>query len=177
MENLQRLEKHFVEELAEQRVSTQQRHAQEMQALMESNEQQLTDQRQVRVQHEKGVAAVLSALSTELRAVEAMEQKAREECRHVQQTMEAALRYEREERAKKGKEEFDSAVNHAIEKRKLEAAMQDLTPDQRACISLCLAGGWSHGEAAEALDMPVGTIKSHIKRGRARLLAVLGGDS
>ncbi|QNL18511.1 RNA polymerase sigma factor [Hyphobacterium sp. CCMP332] len=59
----------------------------------------------------------------------------------------------------------------------LEAAMQDLTPDQRACISLCLAGGWSHGEAAEALDMPVGTIKSHIKRGRARLLAVLGGDS
>jgi len=59
----------------------------------------------------------------------------------------------------------------------LEAAMQELTPDQRACIALCLAGGWSHGEASEALDMPVGTIKSHIKRGRARLLAALGGDS
>lgn len=59
----------------------------------------------------------------------------------------------------------------------LEAAMQELTPDQRACISLCLAGGWSHGEAAAALDMPAGTIKSHIKRGRARLLAALGGDT
>jgi len=56
----------------------------------------------------------------------------------------------------------------------LEAAMQALTADQRAAISLCLAGGWSHGEAAQALDMPTGTIKSHIKRGRAKLLAVLG---
>lgn len=59
----------------------------------------------------------------------------------------------------------------------LETAMQELTPDQRACVSLCLAGGWSHGDAAQALDMPVGTIKSHIKRGRARLLAALGGDT
>lgn len=56
----------------------------------------------------------------------------------------------------------------------LETAMQALSPDQRAAISLCLAGGWSHGEAAQALDMPTGTIKSHIKRGRAKLLAVLG---
>jgi RNA polymerase sigma-70 factor (ECF subfamily) len=59
----------------------------------------------------------------------------------------------------------------------LEAAMRSLTPDQRACVSLCLAGGWSHGDAAQALDMPVGTVKSHIKRGRARLLAALGGDA
>jgi len=59
----------------------------------------------------------------------------------------------------------------------LEAAMKELTPDQRACISLCLAGGWSHGEASEVLDMPAGTIKSHIKRGRAKLLAALGGDA
>lgn len=59
----------------------------------------------------------------------------------------------------------------------LETAMQELTPDQRACVSLCLAGGWSHGEAAVALDMPPGTIKSHIRRGRAKLLAALGGDA
>ena len=63
---------------------------------------------------------------------------------------------------------------NADEKLALEAAMQELSPDQRAVISLCLAGGWSHGEAAEVLDMPVGTIKSHIKRGRIKLLAALG---
>lgn len=59
----------------------------------------------------------------------------------------------------------------------LETAMQELTPDQRACVSLCLAGDWSHGDAAQVLDMPAGTVKSHIKRGRARLLAALGGDT
>ncbi|WP_420432895.1 RNA polymerase sigma factor [Hyphobacterium sp.] len=59
----------------------------------------------------------------------------------------------------------------------LERAITELTADQRACIALCLAGSWSHAEAAEVLDMPVGTIKSHIKRGRAKLLAALGGDA
>ncbi|WP_421786988.1 RNA polymerase sigma factor [Hyphobacterium sp.] len=59
----------------------------------------------------------------------------------------------------------------------LEDAMAALTADQRACIALCLAGSWSHAEAAAALDMPVGTIKSHIKRGRAKLLAALGDET
>jgi RNA polymerase sigma factor (sigma-70 family) len=56
----------------------------------------------------------------------------------------------------------------------LEAAMAQLPDDQRAAIVLCLAQDWSHGEAAQALDLPLGTIKSHVARGRDRLLAVLG---
>ena len=59
----------------------------------------------------------------------------------------------------------------------LEAAMNDLTADQRACVALCLGQGWSHGEAAQALNMPLGTVKSHVTRGRERLLAVLGEAS
>lgn len=55
------------------------------------------------------------------------------------------------------------------------AAMAGLAPDVRACIALCLADGWSHGEAAEALGLPLGTVKSHVARGRARLLKALGG--
>tara|TARA_R110000868_G_scaffold104578_11_gene288238 strand:- start:2646 stop:3197 length:552 start_codon:yes stop_codon:yes gene_type:complete len=57
----------------------------------------------------------------------------------------------------------------------LTAAMAALPEDVRACVALCLAEGWSHGEAALALDLPLGTVKSHIARGRARLLAALGG--
>lgn len=57
----------------------------------------------------------------------------------------------------------------------LEAAMADLPPDQRACVALCLAADFSHAEAAEALGMPLGTVKSHVTRGRARLLQSLGG--
>lgn len=56
----------------------------------------------------------------------------------------------------------------------LEAAMADLPPDQRACVALCLAADFSHAEAAEALDLPLGTVKSHVTRGRARLLSALG---
>lgn len=55
------------------------------------------------------------------------------------------------------------------------AAMAELAPDVRACIALCLADGWSHGEAATALGLPLGTVKSHVARGRARLLKALGG--
>lgn len=56
----------------------------------------------------------------------------------------------------------------------LERAMGGLPADQRACVALCLAADFSHAEAAEALDMPLGTVKSHVQRGRARLLQALG---
>jgi RNA polymerase sigma factor (sigma-70 family) len=56
----------------------------------------------------------------------------------------------------------------------LEAAMAELPAEQRACVALCLAADFSHAEAAEALDMPLGTVKSHISRGRARLMQALG---
>ena len=56
----------------------------------------------------------------------------------------------------------------------LEAAMAELPADQRACVALCLAADFSHAEAAEALALPLGTVKSHVTRGRARLLSMLG---
>jgi len=56
----------------------------------------------------------------------------------------------------------------------LERVLSDLGPEQRAAVLLCLAEGWTHPEAAEALGLPLGTIKSHVSRGRARLLAELG---
>ena len=56
----------------------------------------------------------------------------------------------------------------------LEAAMAQLPDDQRAAVALCMAQGWSHGDAADALGLPLGTIKSHVARGRDKLLSVLG---
>jgi RNA polymerase sigma-70 factor (ECF subfamily) len=58
----------------------------------------------------------------------------------------------------------------------LETAMAALSPDQRACVALCLADGFSHPEAAGILRLPLGTVKSHVTRGRARLLAALTGE-
>ncbi len=56
----------------------------------------------------------------------------------------------------------------------LEQAMALLSHDQRAAVMLCLGCGLSHAEAAEVLDMPLGTVKSHVLRGRARLRESLG---
>lgn len=56
----------------------------------------------------------------------------------------------------------------------LEAAMAELPAEQRACVALCLAAEFSHAEAAQALGLPLGTVKSHVSRGRVRLLQALG---
>ena len=58
----------------------------------------------------------------------------------------------------------------------MAGAMAELAPDVRACVALCLADGFSHGEAAGVLGLPLGTVKSHVARGRARLLKALGGS-
>jgi RNA polymerase sigma-70 factor (ECF subfamily) len=55
----------------------------------------------------------------------------------------------------------------------LAKAMATLPEDQRAAVALCLGEGFSHGEAAEALNLPLGTVKSHITRGREKLLSIL----
>ena len=78
-------------------------------------------------------------------------------------------------RASRYEEDRDETIDAAPEdKLALERAMADLPPEQRACVALCLAADFSHAEAAEALDMPLGTVKSHVSRGRARLLQALG---
>jgi RNA polymerase sigma-70 factor (ECF subfamily) len=55
----------------------------------------------------------------------------------------------------------------------LERALADLPEAQRAAVTLCLGVGLSHEEAAAALATPLGTVKSHVARGRERLQAVL----
>jgi RNA polymerase sigma factor (sigma-70 family) len=59
----------------------------------------------------------------------------------------------------------------------LHQALALLPSDQRAAVMLCLGCGLSHSETAEALDMPLGTVKSHVLRGRTRLREVLGEES
>lgn len=53
-------------------------------------------------------------------------------------------------------------------------ALAQLAPEQRAAVALCLGAEFSHAEAAEALGLPLGTVKSHVQRGRAKLLQSFG---
>jgi RNA polymerase sigma factor (sigma-70 family) len=56
----------------------------------------------------------------------------------------------------------------------LAKALSALPPEQRAAALLCLACEFSHTEAAQALMMPLGTVKSHVARAREKLQTVLG---
>jgi RNA polymerase sigma factor (sigma-70 family) len=53
----------------------------------------------------------------------------------------------------------------------LDEALRALSPPERVCVSLCYGGGLSHVEAALALNAPLGTVKSHVKRGLDKLRA------
>lgn len=56
-------------------------------------------------------------------------------------------------------------------------ALATLPRAQRAAIVLSFGCGLTHPEAAETLGLPLGTVKSHILRGRDRLRAALGDKS
>jgi RNA polymerase sigma-70 factor (ECF subfamily) len=71
-------------------------------------------------------------------------------------------------------DEFTVAPDSTPERLALRRAMDALPADQRAVLALCLGQEFTHQEAAEALNLPLGTVKSHIARGRARLHAALG---
>ncbi|MFN3834747.1 MAG: RNA polymerase sigma factor [Glycocaulis sp.] len=51
----------------------------------------------------------------------------------------------------------------------LDRALAGLGAEERACVVLCYASGLSHSEASEVTGLPLGTVKSHVNRGRARL--------
>lgn len=55
----------------------------------------------------------------------------------------------------------------------LQRALQTLDTPERAAVLLCDACGMSHSEAAEAMDAPLGSVKTYVKRGRAKLQAAL----
>lgn len=57
----------------------------------------------------------------------------------------------------------------------LERAMALLSDGERAAIAACYYADLSHEEAALALGIPVGTVKTHILRGKAKLKARLAG--
>lgn len=67
----------------------------------------------------------------------------------------------------------DTAESPAGMKMDIEQAMNSLTPEQRAAVMLCLSYGMSHSEAAKALGQPLGTVKSHVARGKHKLRAFL----
>jgi RNA polymerase sigma-70 factor (ECF subfamily) len=59
----------------------------------------------------------------------------------------------------------------------LDHALQSLSVAERLCVTLCHGAGCSHSEIAAQLDVPIGTVKSHIRRGLYKLKTRLDADT
>lgn len=62
-------------------------------------------------------------------------------------------------------------------KRDVEAAMLQLSAAQQLAIRLCFEDGFSHEEAASIMGVPLGTLKTHVARGKQKLQSLLSSWS
>ena len=70
---------------------------------------------------------------------------------------------------------IESIENEAT-RMSVHAAMARLPEDQRVAVSLVLIEGLPYREAAEVLEVPIGTLTSRLARGRQALQALLGDE-
>ncbi len=70
-----------------------------------------------------------------------------------------------------------AAQDMQIELGDMQRALQQLPTQQREALILVGAGGFGYEEAAQICQVPVGTIKSRVARGRLALAALLGGGA
>jgi len=91
------------------------------------------------------------------------------------------LQYLRKKDALRGSQELteqtfeqntDSAASMEIDT-DLERALAILPPRVRLCLVLSYKEGMSHSEITEMTKLPLGTVKSHIKRGAEKLKQLL----
>jgi RNA polymerase sigma-70 factor (ECF subfamily) len=67
-----------------------------------------------------------------------------------------------------------AAAPAAGERLDLARALARLEPVERAALVLCEGHGWSHGEAAVILRMPLGTLKGTVRRAKKKCREYLG---
>lgn len=70
----------------------------------------------------------------------------------------------------------ENALDRFQQGHAVHAALAALTPQRRRMIALAFFGGLSHQEIAAELGMPLGTVKSHLRRGLTELRERLGFD-
>ena len=71
-----------------------------------------------------------------------------------------------------GPESFEEMPD-IVSRMDLERAIATLSDGERAAIGACYYADLSHEEASAALGMPLGTVKTHVMRAKAKLKARL----
>ena len=68
----------------------------------------------------------------------------------------------------------DKDMQAGIEAQQAAEAMRNLRPEQQQVLSLSIIQGMSHQEISEATGMPLGTVKTHARRGILQVREYLG---
>ncbi len=71
----------------------------------------------------------------------------------------------------------DEEMQTNIEAKDAARALQQLRPEQRQVLQLSIVQGLSHQEISEAMGMPLGTVKTHARRGILQVREFLGMGS
>jgi RNA polymerase sigma factor (sigma-70 family) len=70
----------------------------------------------------------------------------------------------------------ESRVDEVADRLVVNLALADLPPERRHVLELAFFEDLSHGDIAERTGLPLGTVKSHVRRGLASLKAALEGS-
>jgi RNA polymerase sigma-70 factor, ECF subfamily len=68
----------------------------------------------------------------------------------------------------------DKQMQTSIEARQAAEAMRSLRPEQQQVLRLSIVQGMSHQEISDATGMPLGTVKTHARRGLIQVREFLG---
>ena len=68
----------------------------------------------------------------------------------------------------------DKTIETCIEAEQAAEAMRQLRPEQQQVLRLSIIQGMSHQEISEATGMPLGTVKTHVRRGLMQVREMLG---
>jgi RNA polymerase sigma-70 factor (ECF subfamily) len=68
----------------------------------------------------------------------------------------------------------DQEAEISLQRRRVLSALEALPPEQREALELAFFLGFTHGELAERLNQPLGTVKTRIRKGMIRLRELLG---
>jgi RNA polymerase sigma-70 factor (ECF subfamily) len=67
----------------------------------------------------------------------------------------------------------DTGTDSDIELWSIQSALEQLPEEQRLAVALVLVEGLSYREAAQVMDVPIGTLTSRLARGRLSLQSML----
>lgn len=72
--------------------------------------------------------------------------------------------------------EHEKSVEISEEAARAREHMGQLRPEEKKVLELSISEGMSQSQVAKAMDLPLGTVKTHARRGLIRLRELLGAE-